>query len=94
MKIVLVTASSLLLPFAIVASQFLELSGTQPVTFDQADRDHDGVLSRTEAITGTPLSVTFDTADANRDGALDPHEYLQSRRLVSNGDEHTLGIWY
>jgi len=93
-KIILITASSLLLPFAIVASQFLELSSTSPVTFDQVDRNRNGVLSRQEAVNDDSLSVRFDIADANGDGSLDPHEYLQARRLVSSGDNDTLGIWY
>jgi len=94
MKVILITATSLLLPFSIVASQFMELSGASPVTFDQADRNRNGLLSRQEAVNDNTLSVTFDTADANGDGSLDPHEYLQSRRLVSGGDGHGLGIWY
>ena len=94
MKIILVIGLSLLLPFTIVASQFLELSGSTPMTFDQADRNQNGTLSRQEASNDTSLSVTFDTADANGDGSLDPHEYLQSRRLGSTGNKHTVGIWY
>jgi hypothetical protein len=94
MKIILITASSLLLPFAIVTSQFLELSSTSPVTFDQVDRNQNGVLSRQEAVNDSSLSVRFNIADTNGDGALDPHEYLQARRLVSRGDNDTLGIWY
>lgn len=94
MKIILLTALSLLLPFTIVASQFLELSGSTPMTFDQADRNQDGTLSRQEASNDASLSVTFDTADANGDDSLDPHEYLQSRRLGSTGNNHTVGIWY
>lgn len=94
MKIILITALSLLLPFTIVASQFLELSGSTPMTFDQADRDQNGTLSRQEAFSDTTLSVTFDTADANGDGSLDPHEYLQSRRLGATGNNNTVGIWY
>lgn len=94
MKVILITVSSLVLPFTIVASQFLDLSISTPVTFDQVDRNQNGLLSRQEAINDTSLSVTFDTADANGDGSLDPHEYLQSRRLVSSGDRDTLGIWY
>ena len=94
MKIILITALSLLLPVGIVASQFLELSGTTPVTFDQADRNQNGLLSRQEAVKDTSLSVTFDTADANGDGSLDPHEYLQARRLLSGSGNDTLGIWY
>jgi len=93
-KIILITAGSLLLPFTIVASQFLELSGASPVTFDQVDRNRNGVLSRQEAVNDSSLSVRFDIADANGDGSLDPHEYLQARRLVSSGDNDTLGIWY
>jgi hypothetical protein len=94
MKLILLTTASLLLPFSIVASQYLELSGASPVTFDQVDRNRNGLLSRQEAVNDTSLSVTFDTADANGDGSLDPHEYLQSRRLVSGGNAHSLGIWY
>ena len=94
MKIALITALSLLLPFTIVASQFLELSGSKPVTFDQADRNQNGFLSRQEAVSDNSLSVTFDTADANGDGSLDPHEYLQSRRLGTTGSDNTVGIWY
>ena len=93
MKIVLITGLSLLLPLTIVTSQFLELSGSTPVTFDQADRNQNGFLSRQEAISDSSLSVTFDTADANGDGSLDPHEYLQSRRLGPTGN-NTVGIWY
>ena len=94
MKIILITVASLLLPFSIVASQFLELSGASPVTFDQVDRNRNGLLSRQEAVNDPSLSVTFETADANGDGSLDPYEYLQSRRLVSGGNDHSLGIWY
>jgi len=94
MKISLVIALSLLLPFSIVASQFLELSTSTPATFDQVDRDQNGLLSRQEAVNDTSLSVTFDTADASGDGLLDPHEYLQARRLVTSGENDTLGIWY
>lgn len=94
MKIILITAASLLLPFTIVASQFLELSGATAVTFDQVDRNQNGFLSRQEALNDPSLSVTFDTADANGDGLLGPNEYLQSRRLVSGGNNDTLGIWY
>ncbi len=94
MKIILISGLSLLLPLSIVASQFLELSGSTPVTFDQADRNQNGVLSRQEAISDSSLSVTFDTADANGDGSLDPHEYLQSRRLGATGNHNTVGIWY
>jgi hypothetical protein len=93
MKIILITIASLLLPFTIVASQFLDLSASSPVTFDLVDRNQNGVLSRQEAINDTSLSVSFDTADANGDSVLDPHEYLQARRLVTGGN-HTLGIWY
>jgi hypothetical protein len=94
LKISLIIALSLLLPFSIVASQFLELSTSQPVTFDQVDRNRNGLLSRQEAVNDRSLSVSFDTADANGDGSLDPHEYLQARRLVTSGDNDTLGIWY
>jgi hypothetical protein len=94
MKISLIIALSLLLPFSIVASQFLELSTSSPVTFDQVDHDRNGLLSRQEAVKDTSLSVTFDTADANGDGLLDPHEYLQARRQLSMGGSNTLGIWY
>lgn len=94
MKVILITASSLLLPFAIVTSQFLELSSTSPVTFDQVDRNQNGVLSPQEAVNDSSLSVRFNIADTNGDGALDPHEYLQARRLVSSGYHDTLGIWY
>ena len=94
MKIILVIGLSLLLPFTIVASRFLELSGTTPVTFDQADRNQDGVLSRQEAGSEIPLSVSFDTADANGDGSLGPHEYLQSVRVGSTGNNNNVGIWY
>jgi hypothetical protein len=55
MKVILITALSLLLPVSIVASQFLELSGTTPVTFDQVDRDQNGLLSRQEAVNGSHL---------------------------------------
>ena len=94
MKISLIIASSLLLPFSIVASQFLALTTPAPVTFDQVDRNQNGLLSRQEAVNDRSLSVSFDTADANGDGLLDPHEYLQARRLVTGGDNNTLGIWY
>lgn len=94
LKISLIITLSLLLPFSIVASQFLDLSTPAPVTFDKVDRDRDGLLSRQEAANDRSLSVTFDTADTNGDGSLDPHEYLQSRRLVTGGDNNTLGIWY
>jgi hypothetical protein len=94
MKIIMITTLSLLLPVSIVASQFLELSGTTPVTFDQADRNQNGLLSREEAVKVTSLSVNFDTADSNKDGSLDPHEYLQARRLLSGSGNDTLGIWY
>lgn len=90
----MITTLSLLLPVSIVASQFLELSGTTPVTFDQADRNQNGLLSREEAVKVTSLSVNFDTADSNKDGSLDPHEYLQARRLLSGSGNDTLGIWY
>ncbi len=94
MKTSLIIALSLLLPVSIVASQFLELSTSTPLAFDQADRDQNGLLSRQEAINDTSLSVTFDTADTSGDGLLDPHEYLQARRLLSSGENNTLGIWY
>jgi len=94
MKIILVIVLSLLLPITIVASQFMEVTGSTPVTFDLVDRNQNGYLSRQEAVNDTSLSVTFDTADANGDGLLDSHEYLQARRLVSSGDNNTLGIWY
>jgi EF hand len=94
MKIILITVASLLVPISIVASQFMELSDSSPVTFDLVDRNQNGLLSRQEAVNDTSLSVTFDIADANGDGTLDPHEYLQARRLVSSGDNHALGIWY
>jgi hypothetical protein len=94
LKISLIITLSLLLPFSIVASQFLDLSTTEPETFDKVDRNQDGLLSRQEAANGGSLSVSFDTADANGDDLLDPHEYLQARRLVTSGDHNTLGIWY
>ena len=94
MKIILITALSLVLPFTIVASQYMEISGSAPMTFDQADRNRNGFLSRQEAVSDSSLSVTFDTADANGDGSLDPHEYLQSRRLGPAGNDNTVGIWY
>ena len=94
MKISLIIALSLLLPFSIVASQFLDLSTPAPVTFDKVDRNRDGLLSRQEATRDRSSSVAFETADANGDGSLDPHEYLQSRRLVTGRDNNTLGIWY
>jgi hypothetical protein len=94
MKVILITALSLLLPVSIVASQFLELSGTTPVTFDQVDRDQNGLLSRQEAVNDTSLAVTFNTADTNGDGSLDPHEYLQAMRLLPGSGNDILGIWY
>ena len=94
MKISLIVALSLLLPASIVTSQFLDLASPAPTTFDQLDRNRNGLLSRQEATSDRSLSVSFDTADASGDGLLDPHEYLQARRLVTSGDNTTLGIWY
>jgi hypothetical protein len=85
---------SLALPVSIVASQFLDLSTSSSVGFDHVDHNRNGLLSRQEAVKDPSLSVAFDTADANGDGSLDPHEYLQARRLLTSGDNKTLGIWY
>lgn len=94
MKIILLAAASLLLPVAMVTSQYLQLSATSHGGFDAADRDADGKLSRTEASDAPALSVSFDTADVNADGVLEPLEYLQARRAVSSGNAAVTGIHY
>ena len=44
-------------------------------TFEQADRNQDGVLDKSEAGSVPGLSANFERADVNRDGRLDRDEF-------------------
>lgn len=51
-------------------------------TFNEADADDDGMISRQEASHSTDLSLLFNSADDNNDGALDEDEYELARKVI------------
>ncbi len=55
-------------------------------TFEQADRNRDGYVSRFEALAVRGLSESFERADGNGDGKIDKVEY--ARALASLDASH------
>lgn len=48
-----------------------------PPSFDELDKDNDGVLSRSEALGLPGLAAEFDKVDVDQDGKLSRFEYLK-----------------
>jgi hypothetical protein len=51
-------------------------------SFEQADRNHDGLLDKSEAGRIPGLSANFERADRNRDGKLDKAEFAQGLHIL------------
>ncbi len=64
-------------PPAPQASQQLDHPG-----FEQADRNKDGVLDKSEAGVVPGLSANFERADRNRDGKLDRAEFDKGLQIL------------
>ncbi len=47
-------------------------------TFEQADRNHDGYVSRFESRAVRGLSESFERSDSNGDGKIDKVEYARA----------------
>ena len=63
------------------SSESLVKSGS----FNDVDRNQDGVISRQEAASISALEVVFDSADSNNDGALDLEEFSNSGSSLNPG---------
>jgi hypothetical protein len=50
--------------------------------FEQADRNKDGVVDKSEAGVVPGLSANFERADRNRDGKLDREEFAQGLQIL------------
>lgn len=53
-----------------------------PPDFQQADRNHDGRVDKSEAGAVPGLSANFERADASKDGTLDRDEFEHGRQVV------------
>lgn len=50
--------------------------------FEQADRNRDGLVDKSEAGVVPGLSANFERADRNRDGKLDPEEFAKGLEIL------------
>jgi hypothetical protein len=53
-----------------------------PPNFQQADRNHDGRVDKSEAGAVPGLSANFERADANKDGKLDRDEFERGGQVI------------
>ena len=60
------------------SSESLMSSGS----FNDVDKNQDGVISRNEAASFSALEAVFDGADSNNDGTLDLQEFTNSSPIV------------
>ena len=51
-------------------------------SFEQADRNKDGFVDKSEAGIVPGLSANFERADRSRDGKLDPEEFAQGLEIL------------
>jgi hypothetical protein len=59
-----------------------QTAGDDNPSFDQADRNHDGFLDKSEAGRIPGLSANFERADRNRDGKLDQAEFEKGLQIL------------
>jgi hypothetical protein len=78
----------LMLPLMFALFAAVALAEAAP-TFDQLDKNHDGVLLPDEA--EDQLSVEFSEADVNGDGGLSRSEYAAAARLGSGPKQEDAG---
>jgi hypothetical protein len=52
-------------------------------SFEQLDRNKDGVIDKSEAGGMPGLSALFERADRSKDGKLDPEEYAKGIEILS-----------
>ena len=50
--------------------------------FEQADRNKDGLVDKSEAGVVPGLSANFERADRSRDGRLDPEEFAKGLQIL------------
>lgn len=75
---------ALALPLPLMALNVPALSQQAPQpTFEQADRNKDGFIDKSEAAIVPGLSATFEKFDTNKDGKLDRDEFA---RALANPD--------
>ena len=51
-------------------------------TFEQVDRNKDGLIDKSEAGVVPGLSANFERADRSRDGKLDPQEFAKGLEIL------------
>jgi hypothetical protein len=56
-------------------------TATQP-SFEEADRNRDGFVDKSEAGVVPGLSANFERADRSRDGKLDPQEFAKGLEIL------------
>ena len=61
-------------------------SELQPVAFATLDTNHDGKISKKEALAAPDLSDAFDKLDLNHDGFLTPAEFQAWPRAAKSKD--------
>lgn len=61
-------------------------SELQPVAFAALDTNHDGKISKKEALAAPDLSDAFDKLDLNHDGFLSPAEFQAWPRALKSKD--------
>ncbi len=61
-------------------------SELRPVAFATLDTNHDGKISRDEALAAPDLSDAFDKLDLNHDGFLSPAEFQAWPRAMKSKD--------
>ena len=68
----------------VVAARLPAAAARHP-TFEQCDRNRDGLLDKSEAASVPGLSAHFERGDANRDGRLDKIEFARALAQLDAG---------
>lgn len=79
-KLIWIAALGLIAPFANAEMPSAEQAPAAAVSFEQADTDKDGMISKQEAGSFAALELIFEQADANQDGALDAGEFSHTQQ--------------
>jgi Ca2+-binding EF-hand superfamily protein len=70
------------LPLMVLQGTSFAQQAPQP-SFEEADRNKDGFVDKSEAAVVPGLSANFEKADRNKDGKLDREEFARSLSMLS-----------